>query len=99
MQVKYIECECKDASHVLRFVYDFETDDSYPPELYAEVHLRHYRPFWKRILNAIRYVAGFKSRYGDFDCTLIGKDEATRLQNLLKEYTKAYREWEKAQNG
>jgi hypothetical protein len=84
----YVECECHSVEHVVR--YTFYPDDAlYDPAdrlVYVTMFLNQYRSFWKRIWVAIKYVFGYKCKYGHFDCTMVNVDEATNLRNFLNEF-------------
>ena len=55
------------------------------PEVFAHVFLRP-DPLPKRIWNAIKYVFGYKCRYGHFDEFILQRADVTRLITLLQEY-------------
>ena len=50
---------------------------------WVEVQLHQWRPLWKRIYVAIRYVLGYESRYGHWDCSTIDLKEGRKLRNFL----------------
>lgn len=77
MERTYVECSCYSDEHVLRFTYD--PDDK---EIYTSVFLNDWEPWYKRVWKAVKYVFGYKSKYGHFDCTLIRGDEARKLRDL-----------------
>jgi hypothetical protein len=77
MKQHYFECDCHTPEHVIRFSYDDEDGD-----LYTEVFLSH-KVWYKRIWTAIKYVFGYKCKYGHFDCTLIRKEDYDRLVDLI----------------
>lgn len=78
MQTSYYECQCADPEHTLRFVYDPEEN-----ELYTEIHLTQYRNMLKRIFMAIKYIFGYKCRYGCFDCWMLKNEDCKGIKNLL----------------
>jgi len=78
MKTEYFECSCSSAEHTLRFVIDEE-------DVYTEVHLTT-KAWYKRIWTAIKYIFGFASRYGCYDCTLIKPEDYDRFIDL---FTKA----------
>ena len=89
-KVEYFECACHSDEHTLKFALDpgfwegeKQTDE---PELYTSVFLGNYPGFFKRIWIAIKYVFGYKCKYGHWDCFLIKKDDTDRLIKLLEEY-------------
>ena len=81
LEVHYTACNCGSPDHIVRFSYDNEMEGD---ELcWIEVQLRQWRPFWKRIYVAIRYVLGYESRYGHWDCATIDLKEGRKLRNFL----------------
>lgn len=46
------------------------------------------KSFWKRIKNAIKYIFGHRSIYGDFDEFIFKKEDANKLQAIV-DYLKA----------
>jgi hypothetical protein len=50
---------------------------------WIEVQLHQWRPWWKRVWVALRYVLGYESRYGHWDCTTIDITEGKKLVNFL----------------
>lgn len=83
MDNHYTICSCLSSEHTLRFVLDKEND-----ELYTEVYLNHSNNLFMRIIAAIKYIFGYTSKYGHFDCTIISKQEAKKLSFFLRNYTK-----------
>lgn len=74
-------CQCESEEHQLIF----HTDDKY---ITAAVHLTHYRNFWKRLVYGVKYIFGFKSKFGSFDYILFNPDDhekLAQLANYLKE--------------
>ena len=39
-------------------------------------------PFWKRVKKAISYILGHKSRYGEFDEVILGKQHAKAFHEI-----------------
>lgn len=72
-------CKCYSPEHSFIFMYD--EDDN---ELYFEVHLSNYLPFYKRVIQGFRYMFGYKSKYGNFDSVIIKPEDADKLINYLK---------------
>jgi hypothetical protein len=62
-------CECSSAEHqmILRTVGD-------DPEVYIDIHLVSYS-FWKRFKHGMRYIFGYKCKYGAFDEIITTKDK------------------------
>lgn len=75
-------CECENVEHQLIFNYfEDETEDR---EVYLEVHLVPEYNIWKRIRNAIKYIFGYRSMYGHFDCFIFKQSDSHKLVKILK---------------
>lgn len=79
MESKFFICRCNNTEHQLVFNY-FEDDIG--GDVYVEVHLVP-DSFWKRIKNAIKYIFGHRSKYGDFDEFIFKKEDANKLQEVV----------------
>ena len=82
-EIHYFECICKSDEHLLKFQFDKDPKD---PSLYTTIHLQQWRNPLKRVWTAIKYVFGFKSKYGQWDCWEIEPGDAIRLITLCQEY-------------
>ena len=51
-------------------------------DLFMEIHLSPL-PFWRRVKNAVRYVLGKRSLYGDFEEILLSTTDALILGDAL----------------
>ena len=81
-------CSCGDASHQVIFTaYSFEDEQG---EVTLQTHLKTL-PFWERLGNAFKYLFGFKSRYGDFDCLILDKDSVPVLKKVINRLSKNVR--------
>lgn len=78
IKFEYFECTCLSPEHTLRFWYDSEEN-----ELSTEIYLDQYHNIFKRILIAIKYIFGYKSKYGDWDCWILKNEDCERLRKLL----------------
>ena len=87
------ECDCHDFEHSLRFAYVPNPHEDSPPELYVEVHLCS-PGFWRRLWKGIRYIFGYKSRYGHFDEVGINRESVDQLRGWLDDYIIAYENWQ-----
>lgn len=52
------------------------------PMCYAHVHLSSHS-FWSRVKYGMKYIFGYKSRYGAFDEFIFNPEDAPRLQQLV----------------
>jgi hypothetical protein len=71
-------CKCFSLQH--SFVVSADDED-----LFIEVHLTPL-PFWQRVRNAVGYVFGRRSRYGDFEEVLLSPSDALDLGDKLTEW-------------
>ena len=74
----FFECVCHSDEHTLRFIYD--EDDN---EFYTTIFLNQYRNLFKRILIAIKYIFGYKCKYGHWDCWVLKYEDIDRMKKLL----------------
>ena len=84
METKYFECVCLTPEHTISFsCWDDDGDGDGGKELSVQVWLLSSRTFWGRLLHAIRYIYGYKSRYGPFEETLVGDEQLEALTSFL----------------
>lgn len=76
MQTELILCECNSLDHQMIIIQDPEEEDF----VFLEVHLSN-KNFLSRVKYAIRYIFGYKSRFGAWDEFILHKD---KLKNLCK---------------
>ena len=86
MKTEFFECECYSDEHLLKFILD--EDEEYP-SLCVSIFLSQPHSFIKRIWLAIKYIFGYKCKYGHFDCFLFNVQDSDRLVALLQNYKKA----------
>lgn len=83
---EFFECVCGTDEHTIKFKLDaYDPNDV---ELYIFVFLNQYRSFFGRVWIAIKYLFGYKCRYGHWDCTIIKLEDVDRLIKLLESYKK-----------
>lgn len=79
----YFDCVCHSLDHTIHFqIYEDEEDI----ELYLQVQLINYRNIFKRIIVAIKYIFGYKCRYGHWDCWTLRNQDSSRLKSILERY-------------
>ena len=88
IKTEYFDCQCFSSEHTLRFVYmpaqkniDGSIDDV--AELHAEIYLNQYRNIFSRIWVAIKYVFGYKCKYGHWDAWMLKANDCERLRDLV----------------
>lgn len=80
-------CECSSVEHQIAFTYCSEEredilDESgaiYEDCMDVSIHLNDYNGFFRRVWVAIKYVFGYRSRYGDWDSFMMNPEDADRL--------------------
>lgn len=73
---KILICACDSIEHQLKIYKDEEEK-----EAYITIHLKS-DGLWRRIKNAVKYIFGYKSAYGEFDEFLFKKKHADALIEL-----------------
>ena len=77
-----ILCDCMSSEHQIMFTYNEDEK-----EIYMSVHLFNYRSFFNRIWIALKYIFGYKCRFGHFDEVLLNSEDAEKflkIYNFLK---------------
>lgn len=75
---QYFTCECHSPEHTLSFTLDRESN-----EIYTSVFLLEPPSIWRRIWIGIKYIFGYKCKYGHWDCFSLKQKDVYRLINLL----------------
>lgn len=68
-------CECGSAEHQLIVTKDNEF-------IYFQFHLAML-PWWRRLVLGVKYILGYRSKYGDFDEIVFNPESAHRLGATL----------------
>ena len=79
-----IICDCGSVEHQIIFMWFDDNDDNDDKEVFAQVHLTTNKTFWKRIISGVRYIFGYKSRFGNFDEIILTNDHVEGLKNVIK---------------
>ena len=77
-----LECSCHLNEHQIHLLYWADKEDS---ELYLSPHLCPF-PFWRRLRLGVKYVLGYRSRYGDYAGLVLFKKDVQVLQEFLQEF-------------
>jgi len=78
MKRKLFLCQCESVEHI--FILSVEEDIAF-----VEIHLASL-PFLKRLILAVRYLFGYRGRYGNFDEILLTPSTALELGDSLIEW-------------
>ena len=85
----YVECSCDSDEHTLRYtfsIYDNKDQVSEDPVIYTSVYLNDWDPWYKRVWKAVKYVFGYRCKYGHWDTTSMNPMDAMKLRKLLEEF-------------
>lgn len=88
--IELLICECHSTDHqlILLYKYDEERDENGNiikkfPMCYMHIHLNDTNTFWQRVKYGIKYIFGYKCRYGAFDEFIFNPEDAPKLQKLV----------------
>lgn len=79
LKTEFFECQCCSDEHTLKFTVD-EEDGT----IYTSVYLNDFYPWYYRIWIAIKYVFGYKSKFGAWDTTLLRTEDHPKMLELLE---------------
>lgn len=77
-------CECYNVEH--QVVFRYLNDEAI---VYMSTHLVK-MPFWERLWHGLRYIFGYRSRYGDFDEFIFNPNDAERLEKIAEFLKKSH---------
>jgi len=77
MSLELLVCECSSLEHQIII---YKEDD----QVYAYFHLSNLS-FFRRIKYAIKYIFGYKCKYGAFEEFMFGEQHVESLKNIIKE--------------
>lgn len=79
-------CECFSTEHQLVVSYMPGENKLDYDELNFEVHLHPTYGFWRRVWSAIKYIFGYRSRYGNWDNFMVNVNDADKLITILQKF-------------
>ena len=74
------ECSCGSQEHLLRWSYFDDPSDESEDVVYCHVYLTN-RPWYRRIWIGLKYMWGYRSRYGEFTEIIL---ETTEIDQLIE---------------
>lgn len=76
-------CQCYSTEHQIIIFYDEdENNEGKYPVCYINIHLNK-TSFWRRLLYGIKYIFGYRSKYGAFEEFIINPKDADKLQKVV----------------
>ena len=73
-------CDCSSTEH--QVVFHLDEDEKTGNSVSLEFHLSR-KPFWQRVIYAIRYTLGRQCRYGAFEEFIMNPDDSEDLQKIV----------------
>jgi len=91
---EFFDCQCMSNEHMVRFMYfedSFEKENSLneTADLFLTVFLDP-APWYNRIWIGIKYIFGYKCKYGHFGEWIMHPRDITRLREMLEKFEKFY---------
>lgn len=80
MEKELLLCECGSSEHQMVIRYFNNELDAF---VYVDVYLTK-RSFWGRLKYAIKYIFGYKSKYGAWDEIILGHKHIKSLELVVK---------------
>jgi hypothetical protein len=77
-----ILCECGSPEHQIIIIKDDEFRDI--RMVYLQIHLKTYKNFIKRIWIAIKYICGYKCKYGNWDVIILTTNNYQPLKDAIE---------------
>jgi len=82
----FLSCECHSPDHTIIIqVYDWGDNLPYKPDFIVNVQASNYRPFYKRVWAALKYIFGADLIWND---VILQKDDIPKLQAAIDHYNK-----------
>ena len=72
-------CDCHSREH--QIVFEYELDDNM---VYCHIHLCNSYNFFERLKRGIRYIFGYKCRYGHWDEFILSKNHIENLEEAIQ---------------
>lgn len=78
MESLVVTCECESGEHMAQFHYD-DADNT----VFLSVHLSTYENIFQRAWTALKYVFGYRCRYGEWDSLIVHPADQKKIIALL----------------
>lgn len=76
----FLICQCSSSEHTLQFICD--PDEK---EIYTQVFLNQHRSFFKRVWVSIKYIFGYKCRYGHWDTFIMRSEDLEKIKVIIED--------------
>jgi hypothetical protein len=77
---EHFHCDCHSLTHIARVT--VWEDDTFPPEVYFDVAVNHYIPWYKRLPLAIKYLFGIRDM--DYTSVALTDESLSRLKAIVE---------------
>ena len=91
-------CSCHDQEHII-FLNYWTDDDTLDADLTVEPHLNPEWRWWRRIWLAVKYVFGYRSRYGEYESISLNRKTARAVYDFIGRFLAICEEGEDAKVG
>ena len=80
----WVRCDCHSPEHLFVLEY-FPNDEDFDEwgTMYMQIHLANWYGIFRRLWAALRYVFGYRCRYGEFDEVLINREKAREIRDFV----------------
>lgn len=92
MEHKLVICDCHSVDHQLVFTHD--DDEDFDPFVSVSMHLNIKRPWYRRVLIAIKYAFGWQGPYGAWHEVLLNKQQCQDLSKYFDDRARSFAKWE-----
>lgn len=82
-----LRCECHSMDHIVQVSYFPEANPEHD-EMYITVHLNTSRPWYRRLLEAVRLLFKLNGRHGNWDEVILSPQSADKLIPALQRFCK-----------
>lgn len=82
MEKQVIDCACHSSEHIILFTKDSDFEDNYKC-VYMHYFLQD-TVWYKRVWLGIKYIFGFKSRYGHFGEFIIDENNIDKFKEIVE---------------
>lgn len=82
-ETEFFECVCSSDEHTLKATLFTDTENNLT-DFYFGIYLCQHKSFFQRLVAAVKYVFGYKSKYGDFDSFILNPKDYDRLSEMIQ---------------